>query len=69
MLAPRFTLRAGLIWLTLGSLAAIVLREAVRETPWAVGIAVALGSVVLCLALHALTFGVSLALTRSRSEK
>lgn len=69
MLAPRFTLRAGLVWLTLGSVAAVVLREAMRETPWAIGVAVAMGSVLLCLLLHALAFWLSLALTRSAGSK
>lgn len=64
MLAPRFTLRTGLAWLTAGSLVAIVLREAMQETPWALGVAVALLTCGFSIALQACAFGLSLALSR-----
>lgn len=64
MLAPRFTLRTGLLWLTAGSLVAIVLREATQGSPWAIGVAVALGACVLSITVQAVLFGLSLVLSR-----
>lgn len=64
MLAPRFTLRTGLIGLTAGSVVAIVLRDAVNGEPWAIGAAVGLGSLLLSLLLQAVAFGLSLAVSR-----
>ena len=68
MLAPRFTLRAGLIALTIGAFVAIAVREATLGTPWGVGVVVALASVVLSFALQALAFVFSLVLTRGRGR-
>jgi len=66
MLTPRFTLRTGLVGLTLGAVVAIVLREAVRGAPWAIGVSASLGAVALSLVLHAVTFVLSLALSRGQ---
>ncbi|TWT97861.1 hypothetical protein Pla108_20150 [Botrimarina colliarenosi] len=65
MLLPRFTLRTGLLGLTVGSVVAIVIREAVLGAPWAIGVTVALGSVALSFTLQAIAFALSLALSRS----
>lgn len=64
MLAPRFTLRAGLIALTAGSFLAVALREAMQGVPWAIGVSIAVGAAVLSLVLQAITFGLSLAFSR-----
>ena len=62
MLAPRFTLRAGLIGLTSAALVAVVFRSAQAGESWAVGVAVALGAVALSITLQAVAFFLSLAL-------
>ena len=64
MFLPRFTLRTGLAGLTLGVLVAIVVREALLDTPWAIGVVVALGAAVLSLTLQAISLGLSLLLSR-----
>lgn len=64
MLIPRFTLRFGLIGLTLGALTAIVAREALGGQPWAFGVMVAIGVAALSLLLQALHFGVAMLVTR-----
>lgn len=68
MLVPRFTLRTGLAWLTLGVFVAVVIREALLEKAWAIGVVVALGAVVLSLTLQACSFGMSLILSRGGEE-
>ncbi|QDT68577.1 hypothetical protein MalM25_15000 [Planctomycetes bacterium MalM25] len=62
MLAPRFTLRTGLIALTAAAFVAVVFRSAQAGESWAVGVAVALVAVVLSITLQAVAFVVSLAL-------
>lgn len=62
MIAPRFTLRAGLVGLTAATLVAVVFRSAQAGESWAIGVAVALGTVVLSFALQAAAFFLSLAL-------
>lgn len=69
MLAPRFTLRTGLLWLTVGALVAIVLREALQGTPWAIGVVVALGACVLSIAIQAVVFVISLLLSRGADRE
>lgn len=69
MFLPRFTLRTGLAGLTLGVLVAIVVREALLDKPWAVGVVVALGAAVLSLVLQAVSLGLSLLLTRGGAKE
>ncbi|MEQ8846344.1 hypothetical protein [Botrimarina sp.] len=69
MLLPRFTLRSWILGLALGSLIAIVLREAVLGHAWGIGISVALGSLALSLLLQAIAFGLALALSRSGAAR
>jgi uncharacterized membrane protein YgaE (UPF0421/DUF939 family) len=68
MFLPRFTLRTGLAGLTLGVLVAIVVREALLDKPWAIGVVVALVAAVLSLVLQAVSLGLSLLLTRGGKE-
>lgn len=66
MLFPRFTLRVWIVGLVVGSVIAVVLREAVLGRAWATGAAIGMGSIVLSLAIQAAAFGLSLALSRRR---
>lgn len=67
MIAPRFTLRFGLLALTVASVGGIALREASLGAPWATAFCLAASAVVFLLLLHAVVFAATLALSR-RSE-
>lgn len=69
MIAPRFTLRTGLLGLTAGAFLALIVREAVASEPWAIGVLVALLSVAVSLALQALAFAGSLLLSSDNSAE
>ncbi|MEN0111306.1 MAG: hypothetical protein AAF805_11345 [Planctomycetota bacterium] len=65
MLVPRFTLKLGLVALTLGALAAIVTREALAGQPWAIGVMAAVGVACLSLLGQAISFVLAMLLSRS----
>lgn len=64
MIIPRFSLRWLLALLTVCGGLSLVLSYAVREQPWAIGISVALASLLVLFALHGATFSVAWLLTQ-----
>lgn len=68
MLLPRFTLRTGLVLLTVGAVVSVAFREAWRGEPWAIGIAVAVGSLGLSFAVQAVAFFASLGLSSPAAD-
>ncbi|MEM8866105.1 MAG: hypothetical protein AAGF31_11230 [Planctomycetota bacterium] len=50
---PRFSLRNALLLLSAGSLLALIVRAALRQEVWAIGVSIGVGSLVLALLVHA----------------
>ncbi|MGL4512027.1 MAG: hypothetical protein ACRCT8_02980 [Lacipirellulaceae bacterium] len=59
MAKARFTIRTGLLWLTVAAIFSIALRGAALNEAWAVGVAAAVASVALLIAVHAALYGAS----------
>lgn len=53
---PRFTLRTAFVFLSLGSLLALTLAEAVRGQGWAVGLVAAVAGTGLTMLVHAAVY-------------
>ncbi|MEO1497183.1 MAG: hypothetical protein AAFV43_08545 [Planctomycetota bacterium] len=63
-LLPRFSLRAGLVSLTVVALLAVSLRAAVLGEPWAIGAGVGLLSIPALLLVHASFYSAARLLSR-----
>lgn len=70
MLLPRFSMKTILATMTGSALVFVIVGQAVRGSAWALGISMAIGSVVLALSIYALMFLIvwlcSLVLERDR---
>ena len=64
MVLPRFTLRAGLLWLTVAAFLSVAAREALGGAPWGVGVVAAVALTALSFALQGVAYGAALALSR-----
>ncbi|TWT48861.1 hypothetical protein [Botrimarina hoheduenensis] len=62
---PRFSLRTGLIALTVGALLAVSLRAAAIGEPWAIGAGIGVLSLPVLLCFHALLYALARMLARS----
>jgi hypothetical protein len=57
MLAPQFSLRRLLFWVSISALLCLVVAAAARGQLWAVASMIALFGLCVVLALHGLTYG------------
>ncbi len=64
MLLPRFSLRSILRIVTLCSVIFLINGFALRGEPWAIGVSVAIGSVVVVALFHAAFYSIALGLSR-----
>jgi hypothetical protein len=69
MLAPQFTLRRLLAWVTLCAFVCLILAAAARGRLWAAGIVVALAGGLIMMGLFAATFGVVKLLGTARDAR
>ena len=66
MLAPQFSLRRLLAWVTASAFVCLIVAAAVRGRMWAAGVVVALVGLVIIMMVHALTFEMITLLGRIR---
>lgn len=69
MLLPRFTIRALLVMLTIGSFVFVVAGMAVRGQPWAWGVTIGILSLAFTLLVHAACFGAVWMLAQMQARK
>ena len=58
MLAPQFSLRRLLAWVTASAFVCLIGAAAARGQLWAAGVLIALGGAVAVMLVHGATFGV-----------
>jgi hypothetical protein len=68
MLAPQFSLRRLLAWVTASAFVCLIVAAAARGRMWAAGIVVALLGAVIILLVQALVFAMVMLLARLRSK-
>jgi hypothetical protein len=56
MLAPQFSLRRLLSWVTISAFVCLIVAAAARGRLWAAGVMIGLAAMALILALHGLAF-------------
>ena len=68
MLLPRFTIRALLVMLTIGSFVFVIAGMAIRGQPWAWGVTIGILSLAFTLLVHAAWFGAVWMLAQMQSR-
>ena len=66
MLAPQFSLRRLLAWVTASAFVCLIVAAAARGRMWAAGVVVALAGLIVVMVVHALTFELIMLLGRIR---
>jgi hypothetical protein len=66
MLAPQFSLRRLLAWVTASAFVCLIVAAAARGRMWAAGVIVALAGLVVIMVVHALLFELIMLLGRIR---
>jgi hypothetical protein len=68
MLAPQFSLRRLLAWVTASGFLCLIAAAAARGKLWAAGIVIAIIGMAVLLAVHAAMYGVVRAIVRLRDR-
>jgi hypothetical protein len=68
MLAPQYSLRRLLAWVTLSAFVCLIVAAAARGQLWAAGLLVALAGFALTLAIHGATFAIIRVAAAARSR-